>query len=199
MQKAKLRVFLVLLALLALFAIFPSVNSTLAASRTLNFGVAPVSGTPSPAATPSPEPVVDYPLVYPGILPDHFLYPLKMVRDRVWLILTAGPLRKAEVMLLFADKRLGAAKALIEGGQAQLGVSTLTKAEKYLEQAIAKLEEAKKARADVSGQKERFVRALAKHEEVLLELKEKTQGKERVMIEELLAKIGLWKKELDIL
>ena len=43
---------------------------------------------------------VDYDLhwggtLYPGILPDHLLYPLKMIRDRIWLFLTTDPLKIA--------------------------------------------------------------------------------------------------------
>jgi hypothetical protein len=164
--------------------------------RSLNFGVAAskVTTTPSPTVTPKP---VNYPLVYPGILPDHFLYPLKMIRDRIWLILTAGPVRKVEVMLLFADKRLGAGKALIEGGQVKLGVSTLTKGEKYLEEGVGKLAEARKANQEITSLREKYSLALAKHEEVLLDLKTKVGAEEQAVINELLTKIEQLKKNLE--
>jgi len=129
----------------------------------------PPKKQPTPLPTPTPA-KVDYFLVYPGILPDHFLYPIKMVRDRIWLFLTADPLRKAETLLLFADKRLGAGKALIEGGKEQLGISTLTKAEKYLERAIAQERIASQKGKDTTAFLEKLLLATKKHEEVLLEL-----------------------------
>ncbi len=104
-----------------------------AQSQSENYQILPVVGeTASSSAQENLEttPKVDYFLAYPGMLPDHPLYFLKMARDRVWLWLTPDPLKKAELLLLFADKRLGAGKALIEGNKIKLGVTTVTKAEK---------------------------------------------------------------------
>jgi len=181
--------------LLCLFASFPGAPVWAASQKTINFGVAPkkLVVTPSPTFSPTS---VNYSLVYPGILPDHFLYPLKMVRDRLWLFLTLGPVRQAEVRLLFADKRLGAGKALIEGNQIKLGISTLTKAEKYLEEGLKKLTEAKKANRDIASLKEKYGLALAKHEEVLLALKTKVGAEEQIIINELLNKIEQLRKEI---
>jgi len=136
-------------------------------------------------ATPTPS-KVDYYLAYPGILPDHFLYPLKMVRDRVWLFLTTDPVRKAELLLLFADKRIGAAKALIEGGKQELGLSTITKAEKYLERAVLQGEKAGEAGKDVSSFSEKLTKATLKHEEVLTGLLEKVSDEAIPVIQEAL-------------
>jgi hypothetical protein len=115
-------------------------------------------------------PEVDYHLVYPGILPDHVLYPLKMLRDRIWLWLTFDPVARSERLLLFADKRLGAAKALIEGGKAELGISTLTKGEKYLEQAIEQAEKAKGAGKETAALYEKLAKATLKHQQLLGEM-----------------------------
>jgi hypothetical protein len=79
---------------------------------------------------------IDYELPYPGrILPDHPLWPLKVLRDKIWLVLTTDHSRKAEISLLFADKRLVSSRILFEKGKSELAFSTFTKAEKYLEQA----------------------------------------------------------------
>ena len=78
----------------------------------------------------------DYSLPYPGMLPDHPLYFLKMVRDRVQLWMTRDALKRAELLLLYADKRIAAALALAEKGKSGLAVSTATKAGKYLERAV---------------------------------------------------------------
>src|SRR3989344_3654978 len=109
---------------------------------------------------------VDYYLPYPGILPDHPLYWLKMVRDRVGLVLTTAETAKAEKLLLYADKRLGAAWALIDGNKVPLGVSTLTKAEKYLEQAAQV--------RDSFTDKAKLDKAIQKHLEVLPLLQDKS-------------------------
>lgn len=75
---------------------------------------------------------IDYLLAYPGtVIPGHFFWPLKAVRDRVWLLLTTNITRKAELNLLFADKRIGASLVLFENKKCELGYTTLTKAQKY--------------------------------------------------------------------
>ena len=56
---------------------------------------------------------VDYGLVYPGsVLPGSFLWPVKALRDRVWVLTTPDMAKKMELYLLLADKRLGAAQVL---------------------------------------------------------------------------------------
>ena len=66
------------------------------------------------------RPKVDYYLPYPGILPDSPMYRLKALRDRVVLMLTWDGQAKAKRQLLYADKRINAAIALVEGGTADL-------------------------------------------------------------------------------
>ena len=48
--------------------------------------------TSTPSVLPTPTPEINYYLSYPGILPDHSLYLLKMVRDRLVLLSTTDPL-----------------------------------------------------------------------------------------------------------
>lgn len=123
---------------------------------------------------------VDYYLPYPGILPDHPFYWAKMVRDRAQLIFTTKREAKAEKLLLYADKRLGAAWALIDGQKTALGVSTLTKAEKYLERAL----EQRSSFTDP----ERLDRAVRKHREVMGLLKAKV-GDQAGLVEALMVKL----------
>lgn len=134
-------------------------------------------------ATEGAQPTVDYYLAYPGILPDHPLYFLKMIRDRIWLFLTTDVLKKAELYLLFADKRIGATQALIEGNKPDLGVSTATKAEKYLEQAISQAERAREAGRDTTVFYETLSKAALKHEEVLLGLVDRVPQESRSVLE----------------
>ncbi|MBU0619210.1 hypothetical protein KKD62_03160 [Patescibacteria group bacterium] len=110
---------------------------------------------------------VDYYLAYPGVLPDHPLYWLKMIRDRIWGWLIRDPYQKTEWLLLMADKRVGAAKALVEGGKVQLGLTTASKAEKYLDQAVIKFKSLKNTADNLGGLEEKLVLAIKKHQLVL--------------------------------
>jgi len=133
--------------------------------------------------TPTPKAEILYYLPYPGILPDHPLYSFKMIRDRIWLWLTSGAEKKAETVLLFADKRLGAGRFLIEGNKIDLGITTIEKAEKYLEQAVLNLEEAKKQGEDVSVLAKKIKTAAEKHQELISDLAQglSSEGKETLI------------------
>jgi hypothetical protein len=130
------------------------------------------------AQTITPETKVDYYLPYPGLLPDHPLYWLKMVRDRVQLWLITDSLQRGEKLLLYADKRLGAGWALVEGNKPDLGITTITKAEKYLEQAVNLAQNLSEGEKEVKF-KAKLVKAVKKHEEVLSLIKVKTEGGEK--------------------
>jgi len=150
-------------------------------------GVFALTPKATPVSLPTPTPgKVDYFLVYPGILPDHFLYSVKMIRDRVLTFLTVDPLKKAELFLLLADKRLGAGKVLIEGGKTDLGVSTITKAEKYLEQAVNQAKTASQNGKDAKVVLEKLNQAARKHEEVILDLITKVSGDAKSTLEKTL-------------
>ncbi len=126
---------------------------------------------------------VDYYLPYPGILPDHPMYWLKMVRDKVQLWLTTKTESKAEKLLLYADKRLGAGWALVEGGKVSLGVTTLTKAEKYLEQAMMLSSELDESKTEF---REKLSKAARKHQEVIMIINEKVGEEQRQVLEQIL-------------
>lgn len=176
--------------LFALGILFVSVQRTTTvgaqfslAAATLKFSVSPL---PSPQATVSPQPKVDYFLVYPGILPDSPLYKLKMVRDQVWVWLTTGSVERTNLFLLYADKRMGAGKALIEGNKVSLGLSTILKGEKYLERAIEGAKKAKKEGRELKGLEGKLKNASLKHEEILLELKERASSEGKAAFDDLL-------------
>jgi len=139
---------------------------------------------------------VDYYLPYPGILPDHPLYWLKMIRDRVRLWSTRDVEAKYERLLLYADKRIGAAKVLIEGGQADLGITTATKAEKYLEQAVGQLEKVKKAGKAYPERVENLQKAIAKHEEVLRTVKEQVPDQAKPTLDQAVEKAAMLQERL---
>lgn len=162
------------------------IDTTAQSSSSYQVLPAETTAEPSPEATASPGAEVDYYLPYPGILPDHFLYPLKMARDRILLILTFDPVQKAEKLLLFADKRLKAGEALIEGGKEELGIETLSKGEKYLEQAITQAEKAKAAGKETAALYEKLAQANLKHQEILGKLILKVPAETQTIFQELM-------------
>jgi len=122
--------------------------------------------TPTPSISPTPTPV-DYYLPYPGILPDHFLWPLKALRDNIFVKLTFSSFSKAEKLLHLADKRIGAAEALINGGQFSLGASVALKAGKYLEQALIEEQKASSQNQNTDKLLEKLAKSALKHQEIL--------------------------------
>ena len=88
---------------------------------------------------------MQYALPYPGILPGHPLSGLKSIRDGIVNFLISNPLKKAEYELLQSDKKLQATVFLIEQKKEdKLVIATLVGAENDFEQAIVKVQEAKK-------------------------------------------------------
>src|SRR3989344_2381375 len=73
--------------------------------------------------------IVEYDLAYPGILPDHFLYKLKVLRDKLTVILINDPRKKADYYLLQADKGILATAMLIDQNKIDLAQETVLKAE----------------------------------------------------------------------
>lgn len=109
-----------------------------------------------------------YPLLYPGILPDHPLYFIKMLRDRVRLWMTREALSRAELMLHYADKRIAASLALAEKGKAGLAVTTAGKAEVYFERALGEAERAAGSGKDASEFYGKALLSSKKHQKVLV-------------------------------
>ncbi len=113
---------------------------------------------------------IDYNLPYPGgVLPDSPLWFLKALRDKVWL-LTASAGKRPEINLLLADKRVVGSKTLFEREKPELGFSSLTKAEKYLEEA-GRLEAENRARGEASKEFSlRLAKAALKHRQITEEI-----------------------------
>jgi hypothetical protein len=127
--------------------------------------------------SPTPTPIigqkvdVDYFVPYAGkVTPKSPLWPLKALRDKVWLTFTTNQTKKAEILLLFADKRLAMAQQLMGEENAELSVSTLTKGEKYLEQAIAQEKKARAKGQDTTELLKKLNNSTLKHRQILEEL-----------------------------
>ena len=129
---------------------------------------------------------VNYYLPYPGILPDSPLYRVKAARDIIatWLIFNQE--KKAEKELFLADKRINAASALVEGGKASLGLTTATKAEKYLEQAVNRAIGLQKSGQDVKSLLGKMATSIQKHNQVLTDFKKTVNGEQGAAVDRMI-------------
>jgi hypothetical protein len=118
-----------------------------------------------------PQEKVAYNLPYPGLLPDNPLYLTKIMRDRITELLTRDNLKKAELYLLYSDKRVAMALVLAHKGKSQLAVDTFAKGEKYFLKIPDLLKSAKKQGGQAPSN---FIETLklsnAKHKELIEEL-----------------------------
>lgn len=119
---------------------------------------------------------VEYTLPYPGILPDNPLHFLKAARDRIILFLISDPLKKAEFNLLTSDKRIYAARLLAEKGKDNQAVSTLSKSNNYMHQAVSSAQEAKKVGQNVDIVLHNLELSIKKHKEVLSTIQNKVDN-----------------------
>ena len=111
---------------------------------------------------------INYQFPHQGrILPDNPLWVLKAARDRIWFLITSSHTRKAELALLFSDKRLMSGRTLLEKKKPDIAISTLTKGEKYLEIAVAEDTLARSQGFDTSMFLSKLASASLKHREVL--------------------------------
>lgn len=130
--------------------------------------------SPLPSPSPSPTPI-KYDLPYPGMLPDHPLYKLKVLRDKVTLFLTRDPMKKASYHLLLADKRIYASKLLVDKGEISLAKETALKGEnEYTLLVFLFKDVVKKPDKNLY---DRLEKASLKHQEVLNQIVSKVNAK----------------------
>jgi hypothetical protein len=123
--------------------------------------------TPSPTVLAATS-TIDYVLPYPGkIMPDNWLWYFKAARDKVQYAITTNRLKKAELALLYSDKRLGMSLTLFKDKKPDVAASTLTKGEKYLEEAARDEALARKAGMDTSSFLIKLANASLKHRQVI--------------------------------
>lgn len=119
----------------------------------------------------TPQEKVIYNLPYPGLLPDSPLYLVKVIRDKITELLTRDNIKKAQLYLLYSDKRIAMSLALAQKGKSQLAIDTFFKGEKYFLQIPDLLRAAKKQGGQVpSGFVETLKQSNAKHKELIDEL-----------------------------
>ena len=134
---------------------------------------------PAAAIIASPTPAIDYQLPYPGILPNSPFYKIKIIRDKVSGFFISNPLKKAEYAISMADVRMSAALVLTEQkNNPALAKTTLSKAQNYLEEAIANIKTAKAQGIDTQDLVKRLNQAKHKHQEIIIEIEKKINKNE---------------------
>lgn len=110
---------------------------------------------------------IEYNLPYPGILPDHPLYFFKKTRDKLLELTTRDSMKKAELYLLFSDKKIAMAMNLAKNGKDKTAVTSLAEAEQYFSQIpdLVKTSE-KQGVSPTSDFLERLKLSNSKHKEV---------------------------------
>lgn len=127
------------------------------------------TSSPVPTAKPTNNiPEIDYTFVYPGkTRPDSPFWSLKALRDKLLYTFTTNPLKKAELALLFSDKRLQDSKTLLEDKKPDLAISTLGKGEKYLELAVSEEGIARSKGIDTKDFLIKLASASLKHRQII--------------------------------
>lgn len=146
------------------FLFFALLVSTLIFTTSVGAILAPVNNLAAGQNHP-----IEYNLPYPGLLPDHPLYSLKTLRDRMLEWLTRDNVKKVHLYLLLSDKRLVMGKTLMEKGNNQLGITTYSKGEKYLLLSATTLVTLKSHQDLPPGLSDKLALAARKHDEVLRE------------------------------
>ena len=131
---------------------------------------------------------IEYNLPYPGILPDHPLFFFKKVRDKILELTTRDNLKKAELYLLFSDKRIAMAMVLLKNGKDKYALTAFKQGEDYFLKIPKLLEMSKKQGVSASSD---FIQRLklsnAKHKEVgQTLLKDLPQGQNEIINEALI-------------
>lgn len=150
----------------------------------LAFGIFSVSVMRSSAvsysfATPAPNiedvlgiktPQIEYQFPFPGtVLPDSPMWSVKALRDKIWYTLTTDHLKKAEMALLFSDKRLQISQTLFQNKKPDIALSTLSKGEKYLETAVSEEAKAREKGIDTASFLSKLATASLKHRQIIEE------------------------------
>jgi hypothetical protein len=144
------------------------------------------------------EEKVIYEMPYPGILPDHPLYTLKAIRDRIWDFSTRDLIKKAKLYLLFSDKRIMMGQALVKINKSDLAISITSKGEKYFLKIPPLLIQSKKQGVSPSQELVNKIKSSnLKHKEMIQNLFKEIPEGEQIRIQEILEINKTIKKQLS--
>jgi hypothetical protein len=111
-------------------------------------------------------------LPYPGLLPDSPLWPLNAAKDRIWLFLTRDHIKKANLLRLLADERIGMAYVLAQKNKVSLSISVAMKAEKYLKESYEEQKKAEELGINTKSLLLDLAESSSRHTKVLESIKE---------------------------
>lgn len=117
---------------------------------------------------------IDYPLPWPGILPDNkLLYKIKVLRNKIIGKIIIEPVKKVEFDLLMADKTIYASKLLMEKGKIDLSKETALKGENYYSMLVQDYNKALLSHKQIPPWLDRKITLAAiKHQEVFRQLED---------------------------
>lgn len=128
--------------------------------------------------TSEPTPTT-YDLAYPGLLPDHPLYFLKIARDTMMGFFKGEPTEKASFTLLQADKHMAATHVLLtQKHNPELATVSLDTAQDYLDEAISQIAAAKKEGMDTQEICHKVKQASHTNTAIIEELEKQVRGKD---------------------
>lgn len=119
----------------------------------------------NPAVAQQKDSKIDYDLAFPGILPDNPLYKLKVLRDKISIVLIADTYKRIDFYLLQADKGILATAMLIDKNKVALAQQTALKAEHNM--TLVTYELKKLSEKPKNELFEKLKTASKKHQEVL--------------------------------
>lgn len=122
----------------------------------------------------------DYTLPWPGILPDHPLYKLKVLRNKIIAKMIIDPVKKIESDLLMADKTIYASKLLVDKGKIALAKDTALKGENFYSILVQDYNNALlKGKKIPSSLDWKITLAAIKHQEIFKELENKVNSDDK--------------------
>lgn len=127
---------------------------------------------------------ISYTLPYPGMLPDHPLYKLKVLRDKIVLRLISDPKKQIEQYLLLADKGIAMVPMLVDKGNIALAKETALKAEHNFTE-LTFVYKKNQLKPDAETYKKLNLAAL-KHQEVLNAVRKKVKGDDQKVMQQVI-------------
>lgn len=122
----------------------------------------------TPVVFAQKPPTTAYQFPWPGILPDHPLYKLKVLRNKIIAKIIYSPVKRVEFDLLMADKTLYASKLLLDKGEGDLAKETALKGENYFSVLVADYARAKQKKEVMPGQlRAHIARAYEAHQHLI--------------------------------
>lgn len=103
----------------------------------------------------------------PGMTPDNALYFFKIWWEKIVVFLTFNPMKKAEKLLKYAERRLVEAQKMIEKGKTKYVDKLMEQYQKKINQAMEIAQKQEKKGQDVEALMQKVIQTGSKHIQVL--------------------------------